>query len=303
MQQRQRRYSQRPRQRQDNRQERQEQKEVCRPVNITMQSLLEGGGHFGTKKSRWNPKTKKYIYGLRSGVYIINLEKTMELWETAKNAIKKNIMSGGDVLFVGTKRQLKDLIKEEASLCGCPYINDRWLGGTLTNFDMVRKSVKRLEKLEAFVLKEEAEGGESNLTKKELGLMKLEVEKLTKKFGGLRGIKKVPTMIFVIDSVKENIAVLEARRLHIPIVSILDTDCDPDYINYPIPSNDDAFSTSALFIRAVCDIVLEAKQLREQEKAMEQFNADCSTVETKVQQDDVKVEKAHRRRFDKRKQR
>jgi small subunit ribosomal protein S2 len=267
-------------------------KEIARPVSVTLQSLLESGGHFGTKKSKWNPKTKKFIYGVRSGVYIINLEKTLELWQDAKDAIRNNVLSGGNVLFVGTKRQIKDLIKEEATLCGCPFVNERWLGGILTNFEMVKKSVARLEKLEKVIVKEEEE---QTLTKKELGLLRLEVEKLTKKFGGLRNLKTVPTMVFIVDTVKEDIAVLEARKMHIPIVSILDTDCNPDLINFPIPSNDDAFSTSALFIKAICDVVLEAKQLKENTLPSESFISGEEGIPSETPSE-VQVEKAHIRR-------
>jgi small subunit ribosomal protein S2 len=225
--------------------------------DVSMNSLLEAGVHFGHQKRRWNPKMKKYIFVERSGIYIIDLQKTLVSLQTAAGAASECVKSGKMVLFVGTKKQAKDVIKEEARRAGMPFVTERWLGGMLTNFKTIRNNVKRLEDLEAM----EADGRLAALSKKEASSLMKYKNKLEKVLDGIRHMDKLPGLVFVVDTRKERIAVAEARRLQIPIVGIVDTNCDPDPIDYPIPGNDDAIRSIRLFSRAISNVVIEAKGL------------------------------------------
>ncbi len=222
---------------------------------ITMKSLLEAGVQFGHQRRRWNPKMKKYIFAERKGNYIIDLQKTLECLDEALEAIKKCVEDGRLVLFVATKKQAKDVIREEARRCDMPYVTERWLGGMLTNFKTIRNNVKRLEELEAM----EADGRLAALSKKEATSLLKEKMKLEKILDGIRKMDVLPGMVFIVDTRKERIAVAEANRLNIPIVGIVDTNCDPDPIDYPVPGNDDAIRSIKLFARAVANAIIEAK--------------------------------------------
>ncbi len=217
---------------------------------LTLKQLLEAGVHFGHQTQRWNPKMKKFIFGERNGIYIINLEITMTCLKTALDFIKKIISEGQNVLFVGTKKQAQVSIKEAAERCGMPYVNERWLGGMLTNFETIRKSISRLDLIDRM----EKDGSFKYVTKKEVGSLLKEREKLIKHLTGIREMKRHPAAIFVIDSKKEEIAVLEARKLGIPVVAVLDTNTDPDLVDFPIPGNDDAIRAIKLFCNAVADV-------------------------------------------------
>ncbi len=224
---------------------------------VTMKSLLEAGVHFGHQKRRWNPKMKKYIFVERSGIYIIDLQKTLECLRKACEAVKDCVKEGNLVLFVGTKKQAKDVIREEARRCGMPFVTERWLGGMLTNFKTIRNNVKRLEEIEAM----EADGRIASLSKKEATAILKKKAKLEKVLDGVRNMDRLPGMVFIVDTRKERIAVAEANRLRIPIVGIVDTNCDPDPIDYPIPGNDDAIRSIKLFSRAISNSVIEAAGL------------------------------------------
>jgi len=222
---------------------------------ISMKSLLEAGVHFGHQRRRWNPKMKKYIFVERSGIYIIDLQKTLECLDRAIDAIKACVKDGGLVLFVATKKQAKDVIREEARRCDMPFVVERWLGGMLTNFKTIRNNVKRLEDLEAM----EADGRLASLSKKEATSLLKQKMKLEKILDGIRKMDVLPSMVFIVDTRKEKIAVAEANRLRIPIVGIVDTNCDPDPIDYPIPGNDDAIRSIKLFARAISNAIIEAR--------------------------------------------
>jgi small subunit ribosomal protein S2 len=222
---------------------------------ITMKSLLEAGVHFGHQKRRWNPKMKKYIFVERSGIYIIDLQRTMECLASAVEAVKSCVKDGRQVLFVGTKKQAKDVIKEEARRCEMPYVTERWLGGMLTNYKTIKHNVERLEDLEAM----EEDGRMAALSKKEATSLRKQKVKLEKVLDGIRHMNGLPGMVFVVDTRKERIAVAEARRLEIPIVGIVDTNCDPDLIDYAVPGNDDAIRSIRLFSRAVSTAIAEAR--------------------------------------------
>lgn len=226
--------------------------------DVTIQDLLLAGSHFGHLTRRWNPKMKKYIFMERNGIHIIDLKKTLHELQVATESISKIVAEGGTVLFVGTKKQAKDIVKLEAERSGQPYITERWLGGTLTNFITIKKSIKRLKNLE----KKATDGTYDKVTKKEILAIEREREKLDKVLGGIRDINHLPAAIFVIDSKKEGIAVREAIRLNIPVVALVDTNSDPDLVDYPIPCNDDAFKSISLIARAVSDAVNEGKSGR-----------------------------------------
>ena len=223
--------------------------------SVTMKSLLEAGVHFGHQKRRWNPKMKKYIFVERSGIYIIDLQKTLECLEKACKCVKAAAGEGKAVLFVGTKKQAKDVIKEEAKRCDMPYVTERWLGGMLTNFNTIKNNINRLNELEGM----ETSGRMASLSKKEATRLTKEKIKLEKVLDGIRNMRELPGVVFVIDTRKERIAVAEANRLKIPLVGIVDTNCDPDPVNYPIPGNDDAIRSIRLFSRAISNTVIEAK--------------------------------------------
>ena len=221
-----------------------------------IKELLEAGVHFGHPKKRWNPKMKPYIFGLKSGIYIIDLEKTAVLLLKACEFIRDITSTGGSVLFVGTKRQVQDMIEEEAKRCGMFYVNNRWLGGTLTNFETVRKSISRLKDIQK--LKEE--GKYSLLTKKEQASLDKELGKLLRNLGGIVDMERLPETVFVIDPKREEIAVREAKKLNIPVAGIIDTNCDPDLLEYLIPGNDDAIKSTKLVTSYIANAVIEGRR-------------------------------------------
>ena len=230
-----------------------------------MKQLLEAGVHFGHQTRRWNPKMAQYIFTERNGIYIIDLQKTVKKLEEAYLFVRDAAADGSDVLFVGTKKQAQDSVKEEAIRCGMPYVNARWLGGMLTNFNTIKRRIKRLEQLK----KMEADGTFDLLPKKEVIKLKLEIEKLEKFMGGIVNMKKQPAAMFIVDPRKERIAVQEAHKLGIPIVAIVDTNCDPDEIDYVIPGNDDAIRAVRLIAGAMADAVIEGRQGEQEAPAEE----------------------------------
>lgn len=223
---------------------------------VAIKELLEAGVHFGHQTNRWNPKMKKYIYGERNGIYIIDLQKTAKKFQTAYEFVKNVAAEGQAILFVGTKRQAQDIITEEAKRCGMFYVTHRWLGGMLTNFQTIRKSIEKLKKLEAA----RTDGTFERLPKKEVNQLEKEREQLEKNLGGIKEMTTLPGAVYIVDTRMERTAVLEARRLMIPIVAIVDTNCDPDEINYPIPGNDDALRAIKLVTAKVADAVIEGRQ-------------------------------------------
>jgi small subunit ribosomal protein S2 len=227
---------------------------------VSMKQLLEAGVHFGHQTRRWNPKMSKYIFTERNGIYIIDLQKTVKMMEQAYNFVRDLAANGGNILFVGTKKQAQEAVKEEATRCDMFYVNHRWLGGTLTNFQTIRKRIERLHELERM----EEDGTFEVLPKKEVVLLRKEKGKLEKFLGGIKHMKKLPDAIFVIDPRKERIAVAEARKLNIPIVAIVDTNCDPDEVDYVIPGNDDAIRAVRLFTSKIADAILEGRQGEQQ---------------------------------------
>ena len=223
---------------------------------VSMKQLLEAGVHFGHQTRRWNPKMSEYIFAERNGIYIIDLQKTVKKLEEAYSFIREVSINGGEVLFVGTKKQAMDSIKEEAIRCGMPFVNARWLGGMLTNFKTIQKRIKRLAQLKAM----EQDGTFALLPKKEVIKLNLEIEKLEKFMGGITEMKKQPAALFIVDPRKERIAVAEAHKLGIPIVAIVDTNCDPDEVDYVIPGNDDAIRAVRLIAGAMADAIIEGRQ-------------------------------------------
>ena len=223
---------------------------------ITIKELLEAGVHFGHQTHRWNPKMKKYIFESRNGIYIIDLQKTVVQLEEAYKFIRDIVSSGQEVLFVGTKKQAKECIKEAANKCGMYYVNERWLGGTLTNFVTIKKSISRLNEIE----KQEEEGLLENFTKKEVVKIGNEKTKLKKYLEGIRDMKKIPGVVFVVDPKREKIAIMEAKKLKISVIALVDTNCDPDLIDIPIPGNDDAMRTIALMTGKIADAALEGTE-------------------------------------------
>jgi small subunit ribosomal protein S2 len=221
---------------------------------VTMRQLLESGVHFGHQTRRWNPKMKRFIFTERNGIYIIDLQQSLDFIDRAYEFIKETVAHGGSVLYVGTKKQAQEAIAEQARRVGMPYVNQRWLGGMLTNFTTVYKRLQRLKELEEIDFDDVAG---SSLTKKELLHLKREKDKLERSLGGIRDMARVPSAIWVVDTKKEHIAVSEARKLGIPVIAILDTNCDPDEVNYPIPGNDDAIRSVALLTRVVADAVAD----------------------------------------------
>ncbi|EPF30804.1 30S ribosomal protein S2 [Treponema maltophilum] len=221
---------------------------------VTMKSLLESGVHFGHQVKRWDPRMKKYIFAERNGIHIIDLQKTMASIKEAYEAVRKVTSAGKSVLFVGTKKQAQQAIAKEAERCGMFYVNNRWLGGMLTNFTTIKKSLLRLKKLE----KMEIDGTFENLTKKEIAAIQKEKAKLEKNLGGIKEMKELPGILFIIDTHKEQIAVAEACRMGIPIVAVVDTNCNPEGIDYPIPGNDDAIRAITLFTQVIANAVIEA---------------------------------------------
>ncbi len=246
---------------------------------ISMKALLEAGVHFGHQTRRWNPKMAEYIYTERNGIYIIDLQKTVRMVEDAYMFVRQVAMDGGSVLFVGTKKQAADSIREEADRCGMFYINNRWLGGTLTNFKTIQKRLARLDELSAMA----SDGTFDVLPKKEVAKLRLEMEKLEKNLGGIKGMTRLPNCVFVVDPKKEHIAVLEARRLSIPIVGIVDTNCDPDEVDVVIPGNDDAIRAVKLIASRMADAVIEGHQGEQLGMAAgqaEEYSAESGDVST-----------------------
>ncbi len=233
---------------------------------ISMKQLLEAGVHFGHQTRRWNPKMAEYIFAERNGIYIIDLQKTVKKVDEAYAAISEHMQNGGEMLFVGTKKQAQESIRDEANRCGMYYVNQRWLGGMLTNFETIKTRIARLKQLE----KMQADGTFEVLPKKEVALLMHEMEKLEKNLGGIKEMKRLPDMMFVVDPRKERLAVQEARALGIPIVAIVDTNCDPDEIDYVIPGNDDAIRAVKLIAGKVADAVLEARQGEQMDEAAEE---------------------------------
>ena len=230
---------------------------------VAMKDLLEAGVHFGHQTRRWNPKMKKYIFIERNGIYIIDLQKTLKCLNEARDAITRTVQQGGHVLFVGTKRQAKSVVAEESLRCGQFYVVERWLGGMLTNFKTVKGSIKRLKELDRMA----DEGIMERLSKKEQSRLGRERTKLEHALSGIKEMNALPRLIFIIDTKKEKIAVAEANRLGIPIVGIVDTNCDPEVIQYPIPGNDDAIRAIRLFGRMVSDAVIEGQRMAAAKKA------------------------------------
>lgn len=221
---------------------------------VTMKSLLESGVHFGHQTKRWNPKMARFIFSQRNGIHIIDLQKTSACIVEAYDAVRAIVKQGKPILFVGTKKQAQQAIEAEAKRCGMPYINNRWLGGMLTNFSTIKKSIATLKKIE----KMEIDGTFESLTKKEVSLLTKQKAKLEKNLGGIKDMKELPGALFIIDTKKEAIAVTEAKRLGIPVIAVVDTNCDPTDITYPIPGNDDAIRAISLFVEIIANAVVDA---------------------------------------------
>ena len=232
---------------------------------VSMKQLLEAGVHFGHQTRRWNPKMARFIFTERNGIYIIDLQKTVKKVEEAYEFLRDVAASGAPILFVGTKKQAQNSIREEAERCNMYYVNERWLGGMLTNFRTIQTRIARLKELEAMF----ADGTVAQYTKKEGIILKRELDKLEKNLGGIKDMKKLPGAIFVIDSKKEEIAVAEARKLNIPVIATVDTNCDPDLVDFPIPANDDAIRAVKLLAGKMADAVLEGRQGEQAEEETE----------------------------------
>jgi small subunit ribosomal protein S2 len=230
-------------------------------TEVSMKQLLEAGVHFGHHTSHWNPKMKPYIFGARNGIYIIDLQQTVRMFRACYDFVRDLAAQGGTILFVGTKKQAQDIVREEAERCGMFYVHNRWLGGMLTNFQTIKASIERLKKLEEIMADPEMIQA---LTKKEMSDNAREHAKLMALLGGIKNLRKLPDALWVVDTKKEEIAVAEANRLSIPIVAVVDTNCDPDLIAYRIPGNDDAIRAIKLFTAAIADAVIEGKRLLEE---------------------------------------
>jgi small subunit ribosomal protein S2 len=226
---------------------------------VSMKQLLESGVHFGHQTRRWNPKMKRFIFTERNGIYIIDLQQSLSYIDRAYEFVKETVAHGGSVMFIGTKKQAQEAIAEQATRVGMPYVNQRWLGGMLTNFQTVHGRLQRLKELEQLDF-DDVPG--SGMTKKELLVLRREKDKLTKTLGGIRDMSRVPSAVWIIDTKKEHIAVGEAHKLHIPVVAILDTNCDPDEVDYKIPGNDDAIRSVTLLTRVIADAVAEGLMAR-----------------------------------------
>lgn len=253
-------------------------------ATVTMRDMLEAGVHFGHQTQRWNPKMRPYIYGAKNGVYIINLQITSRLLRDALDFASRLGQKGDQILFVGTKRQAQEVVRQEAERCKQPYVAHRWLGGMLTNFRTIRTSLDRITEIE----KKLSVGQVERLTKKEVIRFERELTKLTRNLGGVREMPKLPGAVFIVDTVKEHLALGEARRLGIPVIALSDTNSDPTHVDYPIPSNDDAIRAIRLFARAVADAYLEGASLHKDDLARE-FSSSASGEERDV---DVVIRKA-----------
>ncbi|MDR0644602.1 MAG: 30S ribosomal protein S2 [Treponema sp.] len=256
---------------------------------VTMKSLLESGVHFGHQVRRWDPRMKQYIFAERNGIHIIDLQKTIQAIKDAYDAVRKTIKSGKTVLFVGTKKQAQQAIQKEAERCGMFYVNNRWLGGMLTNFVTIKESLIRLKKLE----KMEVDGTFENLTKKEIASLSKERDKLQKNLGGIKEMKEVPGILFVIDTRKEAITVAEARRMGIPIVAVVDTNCNPEGIDYPIPGNDDAIRSISLFTQIIANAVVETDNevgLRILEEGLGDESLEDIMTDASIKEEDMEID-------------
>ncbi|NOR52566.1 MAG: 30S ribosomal protein S2 [Candidatus Aminicenantes bacterium] len=234
-------------------------------VSVTMKELLEAGVHFGHQTKRWNPKMKEYIFGQRNGIYIIDLQKTIRIFKEALQFIKSVAESGKEILLVGTKKQAQDIVRDFSLKCECCYVNQRWLGGLLTNFSVIRGSVEKLIELEE--MKEDGRWG--LLSKKEQSKLEKVYRKLSKNLGGIKNMLELPGALFVIDSTKEEIAILEAQNLNIPLVAVVDTNGDPEQVDYPIPGNDDAVRAIELFTSKISEAVIEGKKMKMERELLE----------------------------------
>ncbi|MBU1139681.1 MAG: 30S ribosomal protein S2 [Proteobacteria bacterium] len=234
--------------------------------NASVKEMLQAGLHFGHQTRRWNPKMKPYIYGPRNGIYIINLDKSKRMFDAACDFVTSEVAKGGNMLFVGTKRQAQSIIKDEAKRCGMHYVDHRWLGGMMTNFQTIKKSIERLKNIESM----QEDGSINRFPKKEILLMEKERIKLERNVGGIKNMRNVPSVIFVVDPKKETIGVAEARKLNIPLVVLADTNCDPDGIDFLIPGNDDALRSIRLVTGQIAEAVLAGQALRDGEDASEE---------------------------------
>ncbi|RMH72185.1 MAG: 30S ribosomal protein S2 [Gemmatimonadetes bacterium] len=270
------------------------------PFNVQMRDLLEAGIHFGHQTRKWNPKMKKYIFAERNGIYIIDLQKTLKALEDAYNLVQESVSKGGTVLFVGTKKQARETVFAEAQRCGMYYVTERWLGGTLTNFQTIKKSVRRLREIEQ--MKED--GTYDILKKKEVLRLEKKREKLSSVLDGIRNLSQLPSLVFVIDVRKEHIAVAEASKLGIPVIAVVDTNCDPDDVDHVIPGNDDAIRAIQLYARTIADAVIEGKdrltkireEAREEERQQEEMKAKYEVEEVEMTEEGELRRKEHRRR-------
>lgn len=254
-------------------------------ANATVKEMLQAGLHFGHQTRRWNPKMKPYIYGPRNGIYIINLDLTKRMFDRACDYVEKEVTKGGSILFVGTKRQAQAIIKEEARRCQMYYVDHRWLGGMLTNFQTIKKSIDRLKSIEAM----QEDGSINRFPKKEILLMEKERVKLERNIGGIKDMRSLPSVIFLVDPRKESIAINEASKLHIPVVAITDTNCDPEGIDYLIPGNDDAIRSIRLISNYMAEAVLRGQAARDGEAASEEAIAAAHGDDA----EDVVVEKTN----------
>jgi small subunit ribosomal protein S2 len=251
-------------------------------TEISMKQLLEAGVHFGHQTSRWNPKMKPYIFGARNGIHIIDLQQTVTMFKSVEAVVREIAASGGSILFIGTKKQAQDSVKEEAERCGMFHVHNRWLGGTLTNFSTIRQSIERLRKLEEM---ENDPKIVQALTKKEMLGLTREKEKLEQSLGGIKGMRKLPDAIFVVDPKQEEIAVKEARKLGIPVVAVIDTNCDPDMVDHKIPGNDDTIRAIRLFCAAMADAVIEGRGLYDQSLVKEKSDERGSSAVAATEMD------------------
>lgn len=255
------------------------------PFEVTMKDLLEAGVHFGHQTRRWNPKMKPYIFTERHGIYIIDLQKTITMLEQAYNYVRDLAAEGGTILFVGTKKQAREAIKEHAERCGMPYVNYRWLGGMLTNWQTISKRIDRLVELEKM-----ADSGElAFYPKKERMMLEKELEKLKRNLGGIRNMNRIPDAVFIIDTKKEEIAVREARKLGVPIVAVIDTNCDPDEVDVIIPGNDDAIRSANLFAKTIADAVIEGRGIFESKREEEAAKEESEVIHVFVSEDKEKI--------------
>ncbi|MBK5223810.1 MAG: 30S ribosomal protein S2, partial [Acidimicrobiia bacterium] len=261
---------------------------MATPV-VTMKQLLEAGVHFGHQTRRWNPKMKRFIHGERNGIYIIDLQQTLGRIETAYTFVRELVADGGTVLFVGTKKQAQDPVQSYAEKCGMPYINERWLGGMLTNFETMAKRVAKMKEYQRM----RASGEFEAMPKKEALLISRELVKLERNLGGIRSMERLPDAIFVLDTKKEHIAVTEANKLGIPIIAVVDTNCDPDIIQYVIPGNDDAIRSGDLMCRVIADAVDEGRFIRSRKGGPDVAPAPQRSLR---QEDEVAAQQAEARR-------